>query len=140
VRRGLSVSRDTLTPVANDLARLHGPDYIARELYKRAKERGGDAVIESLRRPGEIAALRALGSFVLFAVDADPRIRYERIVERGSETDAVSFEKFLFDEKRESVSDNPNVQNLPKCIALADVLLTNNGTFDDLYRQIDKAL
>ena len=40
---------------------------------------GQNAVIESLRTEGEIAALRAKGNFLLVAVGADPKLRYERI-------------------------------------------------------------
>jgi dephospho-CoA kinase len=57
-RRGLPVNRDTLTEVGNDLRAAHGPSCIAEALYDEAAATGGDAVIESLRTPGEIAALR----------------------------------------------------------------------------------
>ena len=89
-RRGLEVNRDTLTSVANDLRASNSPSYIAEQLYDLAYNNGKDAVIESIRTPGEIAALRSKGNFHLFAVDADRKVRYERITERKSETDSVS--------------------------------------------------
>ena len=99
--RGLAVIRDTMTHVANDLRAAHSPSYIAEKLYDQAAAAGKNAVIESLRTEGEIAALRAKGNFLLLAVDADPKLRYERIVARASETDQISYEKFLADEARE---------------------------------------
>ena len=99
-RRGMPKNRDSMTEAANDLRAKFGPNYIAEELYRRAKAAGKDAVIESLRAPAEVDALRAKGNFVLFAVDAGPKTRYERIQSRRSETDRVSFEKFLADERR----------------------------------------
>ena len=75
-RRGLEVNRDTLTSVANDLRANNSPSYIAEQLYDLAYNNGKDAVIESIRTPGEIAALRSKGNFHLFAVDADRKVRY----------------------------------------------------------------
>lgn len=93
-RRELPVNRDTMTIVANDLRATHSPSYIAETLYDEAAAAGKNAVIESLRTEGEIAALRAKGNFLLIAVDADPKIRYERIIARGSETDKISLKNF----------------------------------------------
>jgi dephospho-CoA kinase len=140
LRRGLAVNRDNMTAVANDLRASHSPSYIAETLYDEAVEAGKDAVIESLRTEGEIAALRAKGGFFLFAVDADPKLRYERIVARGTETDKISFEKFLADETREMHATDPNKQNLARCIELADYRFVNNGTKDDLFGRVDQIL
>jgi dephospho-CoA kinase len=101
---------------------------------------GTDAIIESLRTEGEIAALRAKGNFYLFAVDADPKIRYERIVARGGVKDKVSFEKFLADEALEMHATDSNKQNLARCMELADYRLMNNGTKEDLNAQVDIVL
>ena len=45
------------------------------------------AIIESVRTVGEVRALRSHGA-TLIAVDAEPRLRYNRIVSRASETGA----------------------------------------------------
>ncbi|MDP2598420.1 MAG: AAA family ATPase [Candidatus Liptonbacteria bacterium] len=140
--RGLPVNRDTLVSVANDLRSKHSPGFIAEELYARAVRSGDNCVIESLRTLGEVQALKDRGNFYLFAVDADPLLRYERIVRRGSKTDNVSFEDFLTHEKREMASDDPNKQNLSACIAAADprFRFLNNGTVFELRTKVDKAL
>lgn len=139
-RRGLPVNRDTITETANDLRARHGPAYAIQELIKRAKAVGGDAVIESIRTVGEaVDAVRKEGGIIL-AVDADPRIRYERAVLRGSETDKVDFKTFIAQEKRELTSDNPNKQNILGVVALADYHLNNNGSLEDLEKQLEKIL
>jgi len=84
-----------MVEVANDLRAQHGPAYIVEQLYNRACESGKDCVIESLRTPGEVELLKHKGNFILFAVDADPKLRYERIVIRNSETDQISYEHSL---------------------------------------------
>lgn len=139
-RRGLEVNRDTLTMVANDLRAHNTPSYIAEQLYDRAYLAGKDAVIESIRTLGEIKALRAKGNFHLFAVDADRKLRYERITERKSETDAVSYETFVANEEREMSSDDPNKQNLGVCIKEADYVFQNNGSIEELHQKVEETL
>jgi len=140
LRRGLAVNRDNMVVVANDLRATHSPSYIAEALYDEAVAAGKNAVIESLRTEGEIVALRAKGNFALLSVDADPKLRYARIFARGSETDKISFEKFLADEALEMHAIDPNKQNLARCIELADHRLINNGTIEELRAQVDDLL
>ncbi|MCK5449498.1 AAA family ATPase [Candidatus Pacearchaeota archaeon] len=140
MRRGLESNRDNMVLVANDLRAKNNPSYIVEQLYSRAKEVGGDAVIESVRCVGEVDALRKKKDFILFAVDADVETRYVRIVERKSVSDRVSFEDFVRQEQREMVSDNPNEQNLKRCIELADYSFKNDWTVEELHKKVENIL
>ncbi len=139
-KRGKEINRDTLVEVANDLRAHNSPSFITDELYKIAVSKGENAVIESIRTPGEIESLRRSKNFVLLAVDAPVEIRYQRIILRQSETDRVSEETFIQNEKREMTSTDPNKQNLSKCILEADYLLNNGGNKEALYEQLEKIL
>ena len=135
-KRGMEINRDTMTSLANELRASHSPSYITDQLYEQAKAGGKNSIIESIRTPGEIASLRAKGNFYLFAVDADPKIRYERISLRKSATDNIDFETFLANEKREMTAIDPNKQNLSECIKQADFVFDNNGDLEKLYEQL----
>ena len=139
-KRGLEVNRDTLTAMGNELRATHTPSYITDQLFERAKAEGKNAVIESVRTPGEIASLRQKGEFYLFAVDANQRVRYERIHLRGSETDHVSFETFQANEEREMTATDPNKQNLGECIKQADFVFMNDGSIEELHAEVEKVL
>ena len=139
-KRGQEVNRDTLTAMGNELRATHTPSYITDQLFERAKAEGKNAVIESVRTPGEIASLRQKGEFYLFAVDANQRIRYERIHLRGSETDHVSFETFQANEEREMTATDPNKQNLGECIKQADFVFMNDGSIEELHSKVEKVL
>jgi dephospho-CoA kinase len=138
--KGVEVNRDSLTHTANELRANNSPSFIAEELYKEAVKSGTNCIIESIRTVGEVNALSAKGGFNLFSVDTERRLRYDRILLRGSETDHISFETFSANEEREMTSTDLNKQNLSACMALADFHFTNNGTFEELYQQIDKVL
>jgi len=139
-KRGLIVNRDSMVEVANDLRQKNSPSFIVEQLYQQAQQQKNNTVIESLRCVGEVEALKEKRNFYLLAVDADPEIRYQRIVKRQSETDQVDFETFLANEKREMGSSDPNKQNLSACMQKADFVLTNNGTLAGLHQQIDNIL
>jgi dephospho-CoA kinase len=136
-KKGLEVNRDNMVCIANELRKTHGNAFIVEQLYHEAVRKGKDTIIESIRNTGEIEGLKKLGNFILLAVDADPSIRYDRIFKRHSETDSISFEEFLQNEAREMQSADPNAQNLRACMDAADYLLFNNGSFEDLHKQIN---
>ena len=139
-KRGKEVNRDTLVEVANDLRAKNTPSFIIDELYKIALSSNKNAVIESIRTPGEVESLRKAKNFVLLAIDAPAEIRYQRIILRQSETDQVSYKTFIQNEQREMNSMDPNKQNLSECICRAEFLLNNSGTREDLYKQLDLIL
>ncbi len=139
-KNGLPVNRDTMTVEANKLRANHSPAYIIEQLYNKAVEDGGNAIIESIRTPGEVDFLKKQGEFYLIAVDADPKIRYDRIALRASETDYISYDTFIANEKREFTTSDSNKQNLSRCIEMADFVLQNNGNISELHKQLEKDL
>jgi len=139
-KRGMPVNRDSMVEVANDLRAKYWSSYIVEELYKQAKETGKDCIIESIRAEWEALALKWKDKFLLFSIDADPKIRYDRVVLRWSETDKISYDEFIMNEQREMENTDPTKQNLSKCIALSDYVFTNNGTLEQLHEQIKQVI
>lgn len=138
--QGLPRNRDSLIKVANELREKFGSSYIAQTLFERASKSGDDCIIESLRTKGEIDSLKSKGKFILVSVDADRKIRYERILERNGEADCVSFEKFVEQEEKELSNDDYAKQNISMCMKLADFKLDNNGTKKELFEKVDEVL
>ena len=139
-RRGLEVNRDTMTLVGNDLRAQHSSSWIVEQLYEQAQASGCNCIIESVRTVGEVEALRSKPNFYLFAVDADPHVRYQRAVLRGSETDHIDYPTFIANEQREMDNRDPNKQNLGECISRADFCFDNNGTIEQLNAQVEQVL
>jgi dephospho-CoA kinase len=139
-RRGLPLNRDTMTWLANDLRKKHASPYIVDQLYKEAQNTGKYCIIESIRTRGEVQSLRQKSYFYLFAVDADPEIRYKRIIARHSETDRISYATFLDNERREMHSAASGRQNIAWCIGHADFVFINNGTKEELFGEVKKVM
>jgi dephospho-CoA kinase len=78
--------------------------------------------------------LKKAGGVMVF-VDADPKIRYERM--RGRARDAeteLTFEEFLANEQKEiSGAKTASDQNLDAVKKMSDLYLENNGTKDEFF-------
>jgi dephospho-CoA kinase len=140
-KRNLELTRDNMALVADELRNTNGASYIIDTLLDEAVKNGGDAIIESIRTIGELESLRNKASnFYLFAVDADPKLRYERIVKRNSSTDHVDFKKFMEDEANESFHAELWRMNLPACIERADHVFINNSTVEELFKEVETVI
>jgi dCMP deaminase len=139
-KRKLTVNRDSMVLVANDLRKKYGGNYIVESLYKEAERKEKNSVIESIRSPLEAEFLKNKDNFYLFAVDAKPRLRYERNIKRGSETDHQTYKEFVTDEKREMTSKDPARQNLKKCMEMSDFTFENNGDIKELNNKIEEVI
>ncbi|MFC1649828.1 AAA family ATPase [Patescibacteria group bacterium] len=137
---GKIVNRDNQINMANNLRKKHGPDFVAKTLGGMAINCGRNAVIESLRNSREVEGLRKLKNFHLIAVDANHETRYRRIVKRKSAKDRVSYDEFLTTEKREMRSDKTHEENMAKCIEMADFMIENNGTLDELHESVENII
>ncbi len=137
IRRGLPINRDSMIVVANDLRQKHGPTYIIDSLYERAKNAGGNVIIESLRAVAEVKRIQELGGIVL-GVDADSTVRYERSVHRGSVKDEVTYEEWKAQEQAESNPNDDTKQNIFGALALADYTVMNNDTISELEKAVEE--
>lgn len=138
-RRGLEPTRDNLLATGRELRARHGTGYLAERILERL-EPGQNYVVDSFRHEDEVSVFRRAADFTLFAIKADPQIRFERIRSRGRENDPSTYEKFLELEKAEATSLQAEGQNLDATEALADVVVENNGTLEDLHRKLAEIL
>ncbi len=97
-------------------------------------------VVDSIRNPAEVEVLRRRKDFTLLAVQADLKIRFERSRARAREGAAQTLEQFALEEERELESKDPANQQLVATQQLADVTLYNNGSLEELHRQLDTLL
>ena len=100
-------------------------------------------IVGSIRNPSEVNSLREkslLRKFFLISVDAEARLRYDRLCNRGRIGDSDSWKKFVEQERQEDTSDDPNKQQLSKTMSMADHIIDNSGTLDELEEQVKKII
>lgn len=142
IRRGLQITRNSLTEVANDLRSQFGNDILS----KRTAEYLGNAksdyfVIDSIRNPKEIEFFKSQYDMKVVAITADQKIRYERFIERKTNSEPMSFEQFCDIDNKELHGDGgSHSQRVEDCMKMADKTLENNGSVEDLEKRVDEML
>ena len=138
-KRGVAESREALLALGNELRRAGGPGELAKRLRPRLED-GKDHIVDSIRNPAEVEALKALPGFVLIVVDASAEVRFERLRKRARIGDPETFEAFCELEERELKSDDPTTQQLLATIALADHALRNDEGIAELHASLEGLL
>jgi len=92
--------------------------------------------IDGVRRMDDIQHLQKLSHFKFIFVESDVETRYERLKKRGEnvEDSAKTFEQFQKDEDMEPEERIRDLKNY------ADYVIENNGTYVELYNQVEKII
>jgi dephospho-CoA kinase len=137
--RGAAITIPNLTRTGNEMRAAEGPGVLGR-MAAAAMKPGADYVVTSIRHPAEVEALRAAGDFRLLFVDASIETRYRRSVVRGRAGDFESFARFKAAEESQMAAPESHAQQLARCRDLADRIVPNDGSLDELRRRVDEAL
>jgi len=134
--RGLPPEREHLIRIGTLLREEGGPSVLAERLLPRVGDRD---VVDSIRNPAEVEALRRIPGFLLVGVRAPAELRFTRSRVRARPGDPETFEAFLGRERQEN-SLNPAGQQLQATFALADRIVDNDGDLDGLHGKVDALL
>ena len=137
--RGLQITREVLIDVGNELREKFGPGILAERILS-SLDSDQNYVIDSIRNPQEVDVLRSRTDFTLLALEAEQGTRFERSRKRGRENAAQTLSQFAEEEARELDSDNPARQQLNATRQKADLIVTNDGTLEELHRRLDALL
>jgi dCMP deaminase len=137
--RGLPPERENLTALGNELRERHGPGALA-ELTVARMQSDRNYVVDSIRHPAEVRALKKAGSFSLFHIFAPLEARFARSLSRNRAGDAQNLQDFIRQEEREFASSNVAAQQLLETERLADRRIENNGTQDEFGARLATTL
>lgn len=128
-----------LQKIGNELREKFGNGILAKRALDKIKEaKNKNFVIDGIRNLGEFEELRKRKDFVLIAVDAPPKIRFERLLKRGRFSDPKTYGDFLKMEKRDRRSEGNSGQQVDKCMKKADIKIYNDSDLENLMRKIKK--
>ena len=99
---------------------------------------GKDAVVDSIRTPGEVEALRKRDDFILIEVRANTETRWERLQSRARTGDPLDKETFLKQERAEAEAKDDAGQALNATAELADLVILNDGTEKELLDDLEE--
>ena len=135
-------TRQMLQDMGDELRREFGDEVLAQRIIKAINEKKKDKiVIEGIRNPGEIEFLRNNSNFILIGVKAIRKLRYKRLLIRGKKWDPKTYEEFLIVDKRDiGIDQNNSGQQVGKCLAYCDYVLTNNKDLKDFQRKVERLM
>ena len=147
IEQGLAIERENLRNLSAQWRRQSGLGVLVdKALVIYQKNPTGytgykGLAIASLRNFGEADQVHELSGKVVW-VDADPKVRYKRIISRlRGDEDRKTYEQFLAEEQAEMEhSGDKATLNIAGVKAKADVLIENNGTLEEFKKIIQRAL
>ncbi len=133
------VTRDNLVKLALVLKEGYGPSIIIDSLIQDMEKDKSEIIIaDGIRMHGDVEPFRKKykKNFFLVYVTADLKLRYERTKKRKEKDgeDKATFEQFL---EEEGKLTEVSIHEIGR---QADFKLNNNGTTEDLIKQIDKVM
>jgi len=136
---GTPVTRENLIARGNQLRAELGAGALAEKILARL-ESDRNYVIDSIRNPAEVEILSRSREFMLVAVRATPKIRFQRMKARNREGDPSTLEEFLCLESAEASNENSSKQQVLACLNLADQEVWNDHDLPALYKSVDHLL
>lgn len=134
-KKGQKITRENLIKMGKNLRDHGGPSVLADKIIEKL-DIDKNYIVDSIRNPAEVKVLKSRKDFYLINVDADQKLRFERIKARGRENDPQDFKKFVLLEKKELASADPNAQQLIATSKLSDVTIQNNESIEKLENTV----
>ncbi|QQR81535.1 MAG: AAA family ATPase [Deltaproteobacteria bacterium] len=138
-KKKIPITRENLIKTGTKLREEEGYGALAeRTLAKLTPDK--NYVIDSIRNPEEVRALKRRDDFFLIKIDAPQKVRFERVKQRARESDPMTFSSFVEMEDRELKSKNPAAQQLLATEKLADFTVSNASTIETLNDNVRKII
>jgi dephospho-CoA kinase len=149
--KGWPIDREHKAKLSTEWRRQFGMGAVVDQglkLYEPVADQYQGFGVGSLRHPGEADRIHALPGGVVIWVDADPKIRYERVMDasRGANKageDSVTYEEFLVQQEAEMHHKEGDTATLSIADVKirADITLFNNDNDIEAFKQgVEKAL
>ena len=133
---GQEITRQNLTQGGRTLRSQGGGGVLAEMLLQRM-DQSKNTIIDSIRTPDEVHALRTRDDFLLIEVNVSRDSRWQRMQARSRAGDPLDYESFLKQEDAEAVADDLSGQALIATAELSDIVINNQGTLDQLYESLE---
>jgi len=135
-------TRQMLQDMGDELRHEFGNEVLADRIIKAINgQKKGNVVVEGIRNPGEIELFKKDKNFILIGIKANHEHRFKRLLSRGKKWDPKTYEEFIKIDRRDvGIGQISSGQQVGKCLAYCDYILTNNGKIEDLQKKVEKLL
>jgi dephospho-CoA kinase len=137
IRLHLPENRHNLQTISTVLRQNFSEDIMSKVLALDVEKSSHNLIItEGIRRPSDITYLKNLQNFYIITINANERVRYERLTNRSENPDDQNktWEQF----KEESAQESE--EKIKEVASQANFTVDNNKTIEELYKQIDSVM
>lgn len=147
-QRGLEIpnARESFQAMSDSLRLELGTTILAQRMAAgiqtlRDQGQAQNAIIDGLRHPDEVQWLKENFNTYVIGVIVPATTRFQRLVERGRPSDTLTLQGFEVAELRDRGINQPAHGNQgDACLALADTIIENIGTKNELEQKIQEIL
>ena len=137
-KRNIPLTHENIIKFSEGLREKKDFGIVAKMMLKKIrKERMKDniLVICGIRHPDEVREFRKRYDCLFLAIDADPKIRFKRIMARAKKEDPKTIEQFIKKEQNEN-----KMLGIDKAMKPADVTITNNKGIREFSEKLDNLI
>lgn len=131
------INRDNLVWIGQTMTDHFGADTFSKTIGKEIEKSDKKIfILPNIRREGDISYFKDWPNFILVGIRTDARTSYERLIKRSQNVDdqTKTWEQF---QKDLQLSTELAIESL---IQSAKVVIDNNGTLEELYKQVDNIM
>jgi len=137
-QRRIEPTRANLQKLGNDVKKASGNQGIlSRRLLDNIKT--DKVVVDGIRNVDEIVELKKGKKAYIIGVIASQRVRFKRLRKRSREGDPINFSEFKRLDNFENRGKTRG-QEINKCLKLADYIINNNGTLEQLQHKAEEII
>jgi dephospho-CoA kinase len=128
-------TRENLTNLSDFLRKNFGQDILSKVMADDiTNDKNKLIVFDGIRRVPELNIFKKIPGFILIRIVGDQKIRYKRFIKRNENPgdNKKTYKQFLKDLK--GVSD----YEIPEVMKRADLEINNDGSLENLYKQVDQ--
>ena len=133
-KEGLEHTRENLQYISHKYMSTYGQDFFPKMMVEKIKKMGlKDVLVSGIRPPSDAELFRSeFGDdfFLVAIVLESDRLRYERMVARGSARDNVTYEQFLALDQREE-----ELFQTSKTMDMANYTFVRGDYSDEVYHE-----
>lgn len=135
------ITRKILQDIGNEWREKFGRGILVKKILEQSQNNKTDKiVIDGIRSIGEIEELRKEKKFILLAIVANRKVRFERVkkIKRRESLTSELFNKL--DMRDLGIGEKATGLQVAFCIALADFFISNNMGKKDFIRKLENFL
>lgn len=131
----INPSRKNLRKLQEELRKKYGEEFLVKKAISEVEKKGKNIVLDGLRTPQDVLTAKK-NNFIIINIIAPLEIRYKRVKSRARKDE----KKITMGEFKKKELEEIKLFNLDKTFSLADYIVNNSGSLEELHKNLNLIL